>query len=37
MNKKIPKNVVIDVDGVLSTGQIIYNQKVFQWIMLLEQ
>ena len=32
MNKKIPKNIIIDVDGVLSTGQFFYNQdgKVFK-------
>lgn len=27
VNKKIPKNIIIDVDGVLSTGQFIYSQK----------
>ena len=27
INKKIPKNIIIDVDGVLSTGQFIYSQK----------
>lgn len=27
MNKRAPKNIIIDVDGVLSTGQFIYNQN----------
>ena len=32
MNKNIPKNLIIDVDGVLSTGQFLYSEegKVFK-------
>ena len=32
MNKNIPKNLIIDVDGVLSTGQFIYstNGKMYK-------
>ncbi len=32
MNKNIPKNLIIDVDGVLSTGQFLYSTegKIFK-------